>query len=409
MVDAATGGVLGEVTVDATAQGYAELVEFANNHATLRAWAIEGTGGHGAGLSRHLLESSELVIELDRPKRAARRNGAKSDPLDAIRAAREAMGRPRLGSPRSGGERRALSVLLAARRSAIHASTEAQQQVFSLVIAAPEPIRARFRGQKLAAMLNTAAKLRVQSAWDVETTSTVVALRALARRAHAMLKEARELQKAMVAIIRSWRPELLEEFGVGPIVAAAVLCAWSHPGRIHSEAAFAMLAGVAPIPANSGQGHHPSSAQPLRRPAPQPGPAHRGTDPHPVPGSHPRLRRPTRQRRQDQPRDQTMPSPPRRPRPVPPPRKRGRHRLTKYRSVAGRLSVGRFSDQMVARRCLRPHPTSSRFANPPPASQRPRDGRCHPGLISRRGPPSPGSFGKPSRRPASVLHPVRGR
>jgi transposase len=144
-------------------------------------------------------------------------------------------------------------VLLAARRSAINASTEAQLQVFSLVIAAPEPIRARFRGQKLAAMLNTAASLRLHPSWDVETTSTVVALRTLARRAHAMLKEARELQKAIVAIIRSWRPDLLEEFGVGPIVAATVLCAWSHPGRVHSEAAFAMLAGVAPIPANSGQ------------------------------------------------------------------------------------------------------------------------------------------------------------
>ncbi len=124
VVDAATGGVLDEITVDATAQGYAELVEFANNHGMLRAWAIEGTGGHGAGLSRHLLESSEIVIELDRPKRAARRNGAKSDPLDAIRAAREAMARPRLGTPRTGGERQALSVLLAARRSAISASTE---------------------------------------------------------------------------------------------------------------------------------------------------------------------------------------------------------------------------------------------------------------------------------------------
>ncbi|MDX6357366.1 MAG: transposase, partial [Nocardioidaceae bacterium] len=133
----------------------------------------------GAGLSRHLLEISEIVIELDRPKRAARRNGAKSDPLDAIRAAREAMARPRLGTPRTGGERQALSVLLATRRSAINASTEAQQQVFSLVIAAPEPIRARFRGQKLAAMLNTAAKLRVHPSWDVETTSTVVALRTL--------------------------------------------------------------------------------------------------------------------------------------------------------------------------------------------------------------------------------------
>lgn len=55
-VDTATGGVLDEITVEATAEGYADLVEFANNHATLRAWAIEGTGGHGAGLSRHLLE-----------------------------------------------------------------------------------------------------------------------------------------------------------------------------------------------------------------------------------------------------------------------------------------------------------------------------------------------------------------
>ena len=102
VVDAATGGVLDEITVEATAQGYCELVEFANNHPMLRAWAIEGTGGHGAGLTRHLLESSEIVIELDRPKRAARRNGAKSDPLDAIRAAREAMARPRLGTPRTG-------------------------------------------------------------------------------------------------------------------------------------------------------------------------------------------------------------------------------------------------------------------------------------------------------------------
>jgi transposase len=101
-------------------------VEFTKGYPMLRAWAIEGTGGHGAGLSRQLLAASEIVIELDRPKRAARRNDAKSDPLDAIRAAREAMARPRLGSPRSGGERQALSVLLAARRSAINASTEAQ-------------------------------------------------------------------------------------------------------------------------------------------------------------------------------------------------------------------------------------------------------------------------------------------
>lgn len=193
------------------------------------------------------------MVELDRPKRAPRRNGAKSDPLDAIRAAREALARTRLGSPRSGGERQALSVLLAGRRSAVNAATEAQQQAFSLVIAAPGPIRARFRGQKLPGMLPTAAALRVHRSWDVETTTTVLALRSLARRFRALTKEAAEHQKAIMATIRCWPPDLLEQFGDGPI-AAATVCAWSHSERIHSEAAFAMLAGVAPIPANSGQG-----------------------------------------------------------------------------------------------------------------------------------------------------------
>jgi transposase len=53
--------------------------------------------------------------------------------------------------------------------------------------------------------------------------------------------------------VRAWRPDLLARAGVGPIVAATVLCAWSHPGRCRSDAAFAMLGGAAPIPASSGQ------------------------------------------------------------------------------------------------------------------------------------------------------------
>ncbi|WP_442952931.1 transposase [Pedococcus sp. 5OH_020] len=89
---------------------------------------------------------------------------------------------------------------------------------------------------------------------------------------------------AILAIIRSWRPHLLEEFGPGPIVAATVLCAWSRPGRVHSEAAFAMLAGVAPIPANSGQ---VTTRYRLNRfgEAAQHGTPHHRPDPDPVPTS----------------------------------------------------------------------------------------------------------------------------
>lgn len=252
-IDARTGAVLGEVTVPATAAGYAQLVDFADDHTTLRAWAIESTGSHGAGLTRHLGRLGEVVVELDRPKRAKRRNGAKSDPLDATRAAREALARTRLGTPRGHGDRQALSVLLAARRSAVDAATTAGRQLFSLVIAAPTPIRERFHGHKLPTMIKIATRMRVHPSWDVETTTTVTALRALARRATTLTAEAAEHEQAILAIVRSWRPDLLNQPGIGPIVAATILCAWSHPGRIHSEAAFAMLAGVAPIPANSGQ------------------------------------------------------------------------------------------------------------------------------------------------------------
>ncbi len=253
IVDAHTGGVLAELTVEASGAGYAELVDFADQHAALRAWAIEGTGGHGAGLARHLAHRDELVVELDRPERAKRRNGAKSDPLDAARAAREALSRTRLGTPRSAGQRQALSVLLAARRSAVNASTDAQRQMFSLIIAAPQPIRDKFCGMKIPAMLRTAATLRLHHSWDTETTTTVTVLRSLARRAVALAGEAHAHETEILHIVGQLRPDLLQQKGIGPITAAIVLCAWSHPGRIHSEAAFAMLAGVAPIPATSGQ------------------------------------------------------------------------------------------------------------------------------------------------------------
>lgn len=253
VVDARTGAVLDELTVPTTPEGYRDLVDLAEAHSSLRVWAVEGTGGHGAGLARHLLRGHEVVHELDRPERATRRHGAKSDPLDAVRAAREAMSRPLLGTPRAGGDRQALSVLLAARRSAVDAATTAQRQLFSLVIAAPEHLRDRLRGKRLPEMVKTAARLRVSPRWDTETATTATTLRTLARRAHALTAEAADLEKQVLTLVRSWRPDLLAQPGVGPITAATILCAWSHPGRVHSEAAFAMLAGAAPIPANSGQ------------------------------------------------------------------------------------------------------------------------------------------------------------
>ena len=119
VVAAATGAVLAQATVSADPTGYAELVELAAGHPGIRAWAMEGSGGYGAGLAAHLARRSELVVELDRPARPARKAGAKSDPIDAVRAARDALARTQLAQPRTGGQRAALQVLLTARRAAV--------------------------------------------------------------------------------------------------------------------------------------------------------------------------------------------------------------------------------------------------------------------------------------------------
>jgi transposase len=254
VVVAATSAVVQQVTVPATPAGYQQLLELADQHHRRRVWAIESTGGYGAGLTRFLHAHHQQVVELDRPKRAARRHGAKSDPLDAARAAREALGRDQLAQPRATGPRAALSVRLAARRSAVQAAGDAQRQLHALVIAAPDALRERLRSARSTRQLVAAcARLRIHTDWDVETRSTAATLRTLARRSRELTNEAADHRQAILGLVRAWRPDLLTRPGVGPIVAATVLCAWSHAGRCRSDAAFAMLGGAAPIPASSGQ------------------------------------------------------------------------------------------------------------------------------------------------------------
>ena len=99
VVTAATGAVIGQLTVSATPAGYQQLLQLAGQQPGQRVWAIEGTGGYGAGLTRFCTPTPNRWWSWTGPRRAPRRHGAKSDPLDAIRAAREALGREQLASP----------------------------------------------------------------------------------------------------------------------------------------------------------------------------------------------------------------------------------------------------------------------------------------------------------------------
>src|SRR3954452_11981992 len=253
-VAARTGAVDATTTIPADAFGYKRLLRFARKHAPgRRVWAIESSGSFGSGLTSFLLAHGEWVVEVDRPKRPTRRNGAKSDELDAIRAAREALGRDHLAQPRARGDREAVRVLLITRRGAIRARTKAINHLKALVVTAREELRHQLRNTPTDELVYRCSRLRTLPSHSSEHRATVIALRHTARRILALEAEANDLESEIEQIVRRTVPELLAETGVGPISAAQLYCSWSHRGRLRSDAAFAMLGGAAPIPASSGQ------------------------------------------------------------------------------------------------------------------------------------------------------------
>ena len=253
-VAAPSGVVDATSTIQADAFGYKRLLRFARTHAPgRRVWAIESSGSFGSGLTSFLLAQGEWVVEVDRPKRPARRNGAKSDELDAVRAAHESLQREHLAQPRARGEREAIRVLLITRRGAIRARTKAINHLKALVVTAREELRHQLRNTPTDELVYRCSRLRTLPSHSTEHRATVLALRHTARRILALEAEANDLETEIENLVKRTVPQLLDELGIGPISAAQLYCSWSHRGRLRSDAAFAMLGGAAPIPASSGQ------------------------------------------------------------------------------------------------------------------------------------------------------------
>lgn len=249
-----TGGALATIELATDAFGYRRMLAFAKEHAPgRRVWAIEGTGSFGAGLTTYLLEHEEWVVEIDRPARPARRNGAKTDELDAVRAAREALAREHLAQPRQRGDREAMRVLLTTRAGTVVARTKAICQLKALIVGAPEQLRDQLRRSTTDAQLDRCARLRTLPQHSVEHRCTIRAMRTCARQALFLEAQAADLETELEELVTAAAPELLAQPGVGVVTAAQILISWSHARRIRNEAAFAALAGVAPIPASSGQ------------------------------------------------------------------------------------------------------------------------------------------------------------
>ena len=215
---------------------------------------IEGTGSYGAGLARHVTAAGIRVVEVDRSDRQDRRRQGKSDPLDAVSAARAAQSGRARGAPKGrDGAVEAIRALMVAKRSARSERVQTINQARSLIVTGPDDLRARFAGHTVAALVSELAALRPRPG-DAVGYATRIAVRELGRRAEFLDGQLGRLDELIVPLVTSRAPGLLALYGVGPDTAALLLiAAGDHPARLRSEAAWAHLCAVAPIPASSGK------------------------------------------------------------------------------------------------------------------------------------------------------------
>lgn len=256
VLETATGQRLGGEQFPATSAGMARAVAWVarNTGGDLETlWVIEGVGTYGAHLARAAAVAGYEVVEAARMNARANRGVGKSDPLDAYRIAAAVLplDAGQLRRPRKDdGVRAAVRVLVTARDNMTAERTTAVNALLALVRTVDLGIDAR---RPL-----TAKQITEISRWrnreeDLATATGRNEAVRMARRVVALDDELKTNQASMTELVkRSHAAPLLAKTGIGPVTAAVALATWSHPGRVHSEAAFASLAGVNPIPASSG-------------------------------------------------------------------------------------------------------------------------------------------------------------
>jgi len=248
------GRVLGTEEFPATPSGYRRLLQWLRAFGEVIAVGVEGTGSWGAGLARFLAAERVSVIEVTRPNRQHRRRHGKSDPADAIGAARAVLAGEATGTPKSQtGLVEAIRLLRVARRSAVKARTQAANQLHAVVDTAPAELRQRLGSVNTEQLVAVAARFH-RCHPDTPTAAARLTLRTLARRWQDLDDEIMMLDAHLDELTAEAAPTLRAINGVGPQNAAALLAAaGDNPDRLRSAASFAALCGTSPIDASSGR------------------------------------------------------------------------------------------------------------------------------------------------------------
>jgi len=251
----ANGGIVGVESFPADQAGFEALFGWLVSHGEVARVGVEGTGSWGVGLSRFLHDLEITVVEVDRPNRQTRRRVGKSDPTDAVSAARAALSGTATVTPkRRNGPVEQMRILLIARRSARQQRIQTLNQLRHVIFTGPEPVRARFKDRYKTGLVSEVAKLRPRNGSDPILYTTLVTMRGLARRIEMLNTDVRDLDRMLTELVNDTAPSLVALYGAGVDTAASLLVtAGDNPDRIGTEASWAHLCGVTPIPASSGR------------------------------------------------------------------------------------------------------------------------------------------------------------
>jgi transposase len=252
-----TAVVIARTQVPNSEAGHARAIAWIAEHAPgpRLIVGLEGTRSYGIGLARALGGAGYQVVEVEQPSRKARRGKGKSDPIDAHHAVRSvlAMDPEKLPTPRADGDREALRILLTGYQDIIDAATARLNALRALLRTGDDTDRDLAEATDTIGWLTRIASRRGRTADTREQAIRRAEARRLALSCRQAHRDREHYRRQIADLVQSMAPGITAQHGVGPISAAQLILAFSHPGRCRNDAAFAALTGSCPIPASSGK------------------------------------------------------------------------------------------------------------------------------------------------------------
>ena len=248
--------VIGTRSFATTRQGYRQMLAWMLSFGELQRIGVESTGSYGAGLLRFMQQANVAVLEVTTPDKQDRRRRGKNDDLDAQNAAHAAFAGQRTVTPRSrDGMIEIPTILMACRKTAVSARRVALQMIHNTIVCAPDGLRDQPRSLIRMQLVRTLAAWRPDlTAYRDVDSAYRIGLKSLARRYLELHDEIADLDAMIAAIVDELAPNLVARNSIGHIGAAQLLLtAGDNPERLRSEASFASLCGVSPVPASSGK------------------------------------------------------------------------------------------------------------------------------------------------------------